>query len=190
VKKLQILPNPPGTTSETTVSVITSSDSEAEEELLEFTSSEYKLDDYDDVEKYEKENKFPESIALPSNGKICKINLVLLIYNPFSGARRGKYIAKKAAKLLSNAGVSVDLIQLERGGHAQEIVAKEDLSTYDCLCVVGGDGTFHEAINGLMRKPEDQRKIPVALIPGGTGNSFALELGGIDVHRAVKHVLR
>jgi diacylglycerol kinase (ATP) len=191
VKKLQILPNPPGTTSETTVSVITSSDSEAEEELLEFTSSEYKLDDYDDVEKYEKAGKFPESIVLPSNGKICKINRVLLIYTPYSGAQRGKVIAKKATKLLSEANVKVDLIQLERAGHAQEIVAQADLSIYDCLCAVGGDGTFHEAINGLMRRPEDQRKTPIAMIPAGTGNSFTVELlGGIDVHRAVKHVLR
>jgi len=187
-KKLQILPG--SSTHERTVAILSSSDSE-EEELIEFTSSEYNLDDYQDVEKYEKEGKFPESIALPSKGQICKINRVLLIYNPFSGAQRGKVIAKKATKLLSEKGVSVDLCKLERAGHAKEIVEKEDLSTYDCLCVVGGDGTFHEAINGLMCRPEDQRKTPIAMIPAGTGNSFTIELlGGTDVHRAVKHVLR
>jgi len=80
---------------------------------------------------------------------------------------------------------------LERAGHGTEIVEQGDFSTYDCLCVVGGDGTFHEAINGLMKRPEEQRKIPIAMIPAGTGNSFTIELlGGIDVHRAVKHVLR
>jgi YegS/Rv2252/BmrU family lipid kinase len=187
-KKLQIFPN--SSSEERHTVAILSSDSE--EELIEFTSSEYNLDDYqNDVERYEKEGKFPASIALPSNGKVCKVRRVLLLYNPYSGAQKGKSTAKKATRLLSDAGVSVDLYKLERGGHAQEIVAQEDLSTYDCLCVVGGDGTFHEAINGLMEKPEEQRKIPIGVIPAGTGNSFSLELhGGTDVHRAVKHVLR
>jgi len=80
---------------------------------------------------------------------------------------------------------------LERAGHGEEICKNEDLSKYDCLCAVGGDGTFHEAINGLMRRPEGDRSIPIAVIPGGTGNSFTLELhGSIHVSRAVKHVLR
>jgi len=143
------------------------------------------------LKKYEKEGKFPASVALPSNGRVCKVRRVLLIYNPYSGAQRGKVIAKKATKLLSEAGVIVDLYKLERAGHGIEIVEQGDFSTYDCLCVVGGDGTFHEAINGLMKRPEEQRKIPIAMIPAGTGNSFTIELlGGIDVHRAVKHVLR
>jgi YegS/Rv2252/BmrU family lipid kinase len=186
-KKLHI---PTSSSSEHNKSIWSSS--ESEEELIEVTSSEIPLDDYqEDIEKYEKEGKFPESIALPSNGKICKVNRVLLLYNPYSGAERGKVIAKKATQLLSEANVSVDLYKLERSGHAQEIVEQEDLSAYDCLCIVGGDGTFHEAINGLMRRPEHQRKIPLAIIPAGTGNSFTLELyGRTDVHKAVKHVLR
>jgi YegS/Rv2252/BmrU family lipid kinase len=183
-RKLQLLPN-------SDHSGMWSPGDSGAEELSDVTSSEYTVDELDEVEKCEQEDKFPESIALPSNGKITKIRKVLLIYNPFSGAKRGKSIAKKASKLLTHAGVTVDLYKLEHAGHGQEIVEKEDLTDYDCLCAVGGDGTFHEAINGLMRKPEDERKIPIALIPAGTGNSFTLELlGGTDVHRAVKHVLR
>jgi YegS/Rv2252/BmrU family lipid kinase len=169
-----------------------SSGEEEEEEDIENTSSEYEEGEMqEDVEKYEKAGKFPESISLPSHGQICKVHRVLLIYNPYSGSHKGKDIAKKTTRLLSRGGVTVDICSSERQGHMKEIIMHEDLSAYDCLCIVGGDGTFHEAINGLMEKPEDQRKIPLALIPAGTGNSFTLELhGSKNVHRAVKHVLR
>lgn len=56
------------------------------------------------------------------------------------------------------------------------------------LVVVGGDGTFHFALNrlaGLNRLDE-----PVGLIPAGTGNDFARGVGiGTDVADAVEVVL-
>jgi len=43
----------------------------------------------------------------------------------------------------------------------------------------------------MMSRPEEERKTPIAMIPGGTGNSFTVELlGSIDVNRSIKHVLR
>lgn len=54
----------------------------------------------------------------------------------------------------------------------------------DVLCVVGGDGTFHEVVNGLMQHPIAHiapHSIPaLSVIPAGTGNSMARELQGIS----------
>lgn len=42
--------------------------------------------------------------------------------------------------------------------------------------VVGGDGTLHEAINGLLRR-SDGLKVPVSVIPNGSGDDVAHALG-------------
>lgn len=45
-----------------------------------------------------------------------------------------------------------------------------------CLIVIGGDGTLHESINGLINLPKDHQ-LPVGYIPAGTGNDFARGYG-------------
>jgi len=41
---------------------------------------------------------------------------------------------------------------------------------------VGGDGTLHEVINGMMFR-QDKKRVPIALIPNGTGNDFCNSVG-------------
>lgn len=62
----------------------------------------------------------------------------------------------------------------------------EESGSFDHLIVIGGDGTLHEVVNGLMRLPRDKRPV-IGLIPGGTCNDFAraLELP-IEPSRAAK----
>ena len=52
------------------------------------------------------------------------------------------------------------------------------------MCVVGGDGTFHEVVNGLMQHPISRiapHTLPaLSVIPAGTGNSMVRELQGIS----------
>ena len=52
----------------------------------------------------------------------------------------------------------------ERTGHARQIVHTESLTPYQCVVVVGGDGSLHEVANGLMTRT-DGAKLPIALIP-------------------------
>lgn len=37
------------------------------------------------------------------------------------------------------------------------------------MLLVGGDGTIHEGLNGLMRR-KDKKRVPVGLIPNGSGD--------------------
>lgn len=55
------------------------------------------------------------------------------------------------------------------------------------LVAVGGDGTAHEVVNGVMHcSPELQQKACIALLPAGSGNDFARTIG---VHNNVKELL-
>lgn len=44
------------------------------------------------------------------------------------------------------------------------------------LLVAGGDGTLNRVVNAILKRADDWT-IPLGLIPYGTGNSFALDLG-------------
>lgn len=60
-------------------------------------------------------------------------------------------------------------------GHGRELVANTRLSDFDGLVAAGGDGTMFEVLNGLYEHPKPER-IPMGLLPIGTGNAFAREL--------------
>jgi len=70
---------------------------------------------------------------------------------------------------------------------ALKIAMEFEIDDYSALILVGGDGTFHEAINGLMRR-KDGKKIPVGFLPNGSGDdlcgNLGIELGDIDMAMA------
>ncbi|MHB1323171.1 MAG: diacylglycerol/lipid kinase family protein [Coriobacteriia bacterium] len=57
---------------------------------------------------------------------------------------------------------------------AVELAEKAD--GYDVVVAVGGDGTLHEVLNGIMRRPEGDRPA-LGLIPTGSGNDTRRTLG-------------
>ena len=70
-----------------------------------------------------------------------------------------------------------------------------DLSPYHVVATVGGDGTFHEAVNGLLMRVNSGRctlaALPVlAPIPCGSGNTFAFDLGVSTYEQGLENILR
>jgi len=59
-------------------------------------------------------------------------------------------------------------------GHAIDLASSSE--GYDMVIAMGGDGTVHEVMNGLMRIPEDKRPI-LGVVPVGSGNDFAHGIG-------------
>ena len=100
--------------------------------------------------------------------------------NPVSGKKKGLKILEKVLPVFESAGVQVTVLQTQHAGHATEIAANahgERPDDLDALVALGGDGTFHEVINGLLQASGGERvELPVGLIPGGTGNSIATDL--------------
>jgi len=53
---------------------------------------------------------------------------------------------------------------------------------------VGGDGTLHEVVNGMMYR-KDGRRMPIAFIPNGTGNDTLFNFGVTTVEQAFDFIL-
>lgn len=97
---------------------------------------------------------------------------LLLIVNP--QARHGETgkLVPVIEKLLARA--EHDTALTTHVGHATEIAAAAE--GYDVVVAVGGDGTVHEVLNGLMRRPPDDRPA-LGVIPTGNGNDTRRTLG-------------
>ena len=73
--------------------------------------------------------------------------------------------------------------------HATELARQAGDEGYDLVIAVGGDGTVHEVINGLMQLPEAKRPC-LGVVPLGTGNDFAHAAGvPRDAAAALRNIL-
>jgi diacylglycerol kinase (ATP) len=108
----------------------------------------------------------------PENGALVKL---LLVLNPHAAAGRA---ARLLEPIRSALGLFADVTIAQTTGRddASHRVASADLGDYDGLVAAGGDGTLFEVLNGLYSRPEDSRR-PLGVVPVGTGNAFARELG-------------
>ena len=60
--------------------------------------------------------------------------------------------------------------------HAIELARQAAEEGYDLVIAMGGDGTVHEVMNGLMQVPMEKRPI-MGVVPIGSGNDFAYSMG-------------
>ena len=97
---------------------------------------------------------------------------VLLIHNPTAGLFRRRL--RKAIAVLAALNVTVAVRRTERSGDAWRM-AREAPAGLSAVLVAGGDGTINEAVNGLMERPPPRP--PLGLLPAGTANVLARELG-------------
>jgi diacylglycerol kinase (ATP) len=96
---------------------------------------------------------------------------IKLIANPVSGgdARPRIDLAREA---LESYGAKVDLCLTGARGDARKAAAQALTEGYDRVVVAGGDGTLNEVVNGIASPG-----LPIAFLPFGTVNVFALEAG-------------
>ena len=101
---------------------------------------------------------------------------LLIIFNPNSANGRSlkKLAAIKAS--LVNVGIQATVKSTTHPGHACELIAATDLTHFDGVVAAGGDGTLFEVLNGLYRHQKTER-VPLGVLPIGTGNAFARDLG-------------
>jgi YegS/Rv2252/BmrU family lipid kinase len=73
---------------------------------------------------------------------------------------------------LREHGCAVELRETQAAGDAERFAAAADPGAFDAVVAAGGDGTVNETINGLARSG-----LPLGLIPLGTANVLAKEIG-------------
>jgi diacylglycerol kinase (ATP) len=106
---------------------------------------------------------------------------VLLVYNAHAAHKRAKKILPDVEACFIDKGIEFDLQLTDYPEHAVEIVGKADFKRYDGVIAAGGDGTLFEVINGYYKNP-GTGKIPLGVLPIGTGNAFARDFD-LDLSR-------
>jgi diacylglycerol kinase (ATP) len=96
---------------------------------------------------------------------------VLLIVNPIAGqARPGSAVPRLRECLRGFASECVVHLTEDRGD-ARRAASRVAPDRFDAVVAVGGDGTINEVVNGLAVD------VPLGIIPLGTANVLARELG-------------
>lgn len=123
-----------------------------------------------------------------------------IIINPISGPRRRGTGAERvdlAERTLARLGASGDIRLTERVGHAHELAIEAAASGADVVIAWGGDGTINEVGRALVQtgsagRGSGRASVPaLGIIPGGSGNGLARELGiPFDPAQAIERALR
>lgn len=111
----------------------------------------------------------------------------MIIVNPKSGKGYGGMISPQIEQSLRGLGLEFDLVHTRNAGHAIELARQAKDQGYEVIVAVGGDGTTHEVVNGLMENANGHPVGTLACIPAGSGNDFAVMNGTpTDVHEACR----
>jgi YegS/Rv2252/BmrU family lipid kinase len=94
-----------------------------------------------------------------------------MIYNPVADRGRSYQVAGDLRQLSAEWG-GADWIGTDYPGHAVELAAAAVQAGYETVVALGGDGTVHEVVNGLIQA-EESRRPRLGVVPLGSGNDFA-----------------
>ncbi|XP_062591764.1 uncharacterized protein LOC134253266 isoform X1 [Saccostrea cucullata] len=131
---------------------------------------------------------------------------VLIMINPIGGNGTARKDFRKIVEpVFKLSGISMDILFSERAGHMIDVAKTYDISKIDGIVLLGGDGSYHEVVNVLMRRRQEEQgvdindqnaqlsplTIPIAMIPTGTGCGVTENNTGCkDVLTAALHVVK
>ena len=95
-----------------------------------------------------------------------------LIYNPMAGKFPSEPLVERAGRVLRANGWDVDIVQTKGGNSITRLAKRAAVMGIDTVFIAGGDGSLHKAAEGLLGS-----QTALAVLPSGTANVFAQELG-------------
>lgn len=102
----------------------------------------------------------------------------LLIINPAATSSRTFGRDELIRRLRGELDLTVE--HTRRRGHAEQLSRQAVADGLELVIAVGGDGTVHEVVNGLLADEGPPAGPALGLIPGGNANVFARALGVPD----------
>lgn len=97
---------------------------------------------------------------------------IFLIINKFAGHQEGAKAVDSVIPYLKKRNRLVEYSFTDHAGHATELAKKAVQEDFQLVVAVGGDGTVNEVAQGLIGS-----NVPMGIIPMGSGNGLARELG-------------
>lgn len=118
---------------------------------------------------------------------------ILLLANPASAMGRSQAVLHRVVAWFAQQGIETHQLVSQYAGHFFDALPPLLKESWQTIVVIGGDGTLFEIINlcldSMARDSDMPFATPLALIPGGTGNSFSQDLPGKKLedylHKAV-----
>lgn len=93
-----------------------------------------------------------------------------LFVNPSAGQWRARRVLPSIVDLLTANGIEHRVIESEAAGDLEKKVQDAVAAGTPQLLVAGGDGSIHEAVNGIL---QSGRSAELGIVPVGRGNDFA-----------------
>lgn len=108
----------------------------------------------------------------------------IVICNPISGSGRGLSLLSNVRRTLDSAGVTYTAEVSGKRGDVARLARSAVLAGCGTVIVIGGDGTFFEAVNGIMGPVDPSAAagsadggVAVGLIQAGRGSDFGRSAG-------------
>ena len=101
-----------------------------------------------------------------------------LIVNPRAGRGAVARALPRIIQAIESEELEYDIAQTDTPGHAEQLARDAVTSGCTFVVAVGGDGTVHEVVNGLMG--EDGPLVPdvvLGVVPSGSGSDFVKTFG-------------
>ncbi|XP_041802597.1 ceramide kinase family protein isoform X1 [Chelmon rostratus] len=130
---------------------------------------------------------------------------LLVFINPFGGKKKGRKIFHSlVAPLFELAGISSHVIVTERANQARDHLLKKDLTGFDGVVCVGGDGMFSEILHGLIGRTQQEAglcendpavtlqpcPLHIGIIPAGSTDCVCYAtVGVIDPVTSALHII-
>jgi len=95
-----------------------------------------------------------------------------LILNPVAGPVWRRRKSRQLIDHLKTLYPDLTVHPTGRAGDGERLARTLSSGAHDLILAAGGDGTYHEVINGMRGSP-----VPLGILPMGTGNSLIRELG-------------
>jgi YegS/Rv2252/BmrU family lipid kinase len=96
-----------------------------------------------------------------------------VIFNPTARGEK----AKRFRRHLTEVGAQSTLKLTTGPGDARRLATEAVAEGFDTVVAAGGDGTVNEVLNGIVDHPEGCHRARLGVLPLGTVNVFARELG-------------
>lgn len=112
--------------------------------------------------------------------------MIEIIVHKYSGHRSGEKCLKEIIEFSNAKNLDIRVHETEYPGHAEALAKELSEAGTEKLAVIGGDGTFHEVLNGLDLSAPTR----LGFIPAGRGNDYVFGTGyNTDTISAFKDVL-
>jgi len=102
-----------------------------------------------------------------------KSKRIRLVYNPYAGRRKLTAQLDTVVRIFQESGHEVSIHRASSPEDVEQIAAQS--MDVDRLVIAGGDGSIHQAVNGLLRIPVEKRPV-LGILPVGTANDIAYAL--------------